>query len=182
MPSAYLTVGAAGFLPLREGYRINYSTSTLGLPIELSGGLTFPVTINLMTPLTIRYLSREADFVSNTTLSTIRLEPGVRYYVEKYVPKEIRVFIGGNLILSRSTFKSSIDVTQNESITGTMDVQKDYYNLGLGVELGFTYPLTNTQALDLLTNIGVLLGDPVVHGGLGNIGGVSIGMQYRVGF
>lgn len=182
LPTVYLSLGVGGFIPLREGYRINYSTSTAGLPVEIVGALAFPVTQNVLTPLTIRYLRREANFIDNTDLSVLRLEPGVRYYVEKYVPNELRVFIGANAILSRATFTSSIETSETGTVTGGQTVHKDYYNLGLGVELGLTYPIGRTQALDLVTNVGMLFADGVSHGGLGNIGGVSIGLAYRLGF
>jgi len=58
-----------GFIPTQEGYRINYSTSLAGLPIELNAGLIFPATPGVFVPLTFRYLHREAKFISGTTIS-----------------------------------------------------------------------------------------------------------------
>jgi hypothetical protein len=177
---AFLALG--GFIPAQESYRINYSTSLGGLPIELSGGLIFPVTENAMVPLTIRYIQRKANFVSGTKLSVISIEPGVRLFLEREHKQDLRLFAAIEGLFARASASGTIDATDNGSTVTTKTAEKDYLNYGLGIDIGVMYPLTRTSALDGIVHIASYLGSSVDHGGIGNIGGVSLVAAYRVEF
>lgn len=180
--TAYLFVGVSGFIPFKESYRINYSTKVAGLPIELNGGLSFPINGTVLVPFTVRYIRRTVTLVPDLTLSMIDIEPGVRVYLEKYEERELRFYAGASAILARATIHATYDVSAAGAVTGQASASKDYINYGVGIDLGLAYPLTETSAIDGGVHLGILLGSPVAHGGLGNIGGVSIGATYRIGF
>ncbi len=180
--TAYLFGGISGFIPFKQSYSLNYSTSLGGLPIEVYGGLGFPLNENTWFPLTVRYTRRTAKFVSNMDIRTLTIEPGVRVFLEKYQEKELRFYGGASVILARSTVAAIIDASQDGTIIGQQQAQHDYLNFGLGVDLGLSYPVTTSSVIDGGVHLGILLANPVSTGGLGNIGGVSIGVGYRIGF
>jgi hypothetical protein len=62
------------------------------------------------------------------------------------------------------------------------EVSKDYYNFGVGLGLGLSYPLTSRSFVDAGVHVSIYVADPVSTGGLGNIGGVSFDVAYRFGF
>jgi hypothetical protein len=178
---AYIFLGVDGFLPFKESYRINYATKTIGLPIELYGGLSFVINQNLQAPLGVRFIRRAANFITGMDLQLIQIEPGLRLYIEKYREKELRLFLGTSLLLSRATITGPIDLSTSGDVTGQQTFSKDYYNIGLGIDLGLTYPLTERTGIDAFAHIGLPLGNPISHGGLGNLGGVSVGAVYKFG-
>jgi hypothetical protein len=180
--AAYIYAGFSGFIPFRQSYHLNYTTKLGGLPIEVSGGLGFPLNRSTWFPLTIRYIHRQATYVSNLELHTISIEPGVRVYLEKFQENELRFFGGASVILARTTLAAVIDASRDGSITGQQAAQHDYLNFGLGVDLGLSYPVTATSLIDGGVHLGILVANPVLSGGLGNVGGVSIGIDYRIGF
>ena len=179
---AYLFAGLSAFIPLREGYRLNYSTKTLGLPIELMGGLMMPITERLLIPLTIRFVRRTANFVGDMSIQAITLEPGIRYYLEMQRAKDLRLFGQAEILIARASVAGTLDVSTSAGLTGSQVVAKDYYNFGAGFDIGFTYPIAEQSALDMLVHASVFLLSPVSHGGIGNIGGVSLTGSYRFGF
>ena len=179
---SYAFVGVSGFLPLREAYRINYSTSVVGTPFELQAGIGFPASPKISVPLVLRYTHREANFIANTDVTTWSLEPGVRLQLENPAPNELSFNAGTALLLTRSTVRSEIERTTDGTSPTLQSVQKDYYNLGLALDLGLNYPIARISALELLLHVGILFGDPASHGGLGNTGGVSVGVAYKIYF
>lgn len=180
--STYLFAGIGAFIPLRESFRLNYSTSLGGIPVELLGGFVFPVSNSVLAPVAVRYLRRTANFLSSTSIAIVSVEPGVRVYIEKQRLKDVRVFAGFEGIVAQASVHGLIDASQDGTVTGRADAAKDYFDVGLGVDLGFTYPLGPTTALDGIVHASVYLGSPLAHGGLGNIGGVSLDIAYRFGF
>lgn len=180
--SGYFFLGVSGFLPFSSSYRLNYSTSLAGLPIEVNGGVSFPITATLSVPFTVRYIRRVVDFVPDMDLKEISIEPGVRAFLEKYEPKEFRFYGGASLVLDEATVSAQYALSQNGTVTGIATAKKEYFNLGLGFDLGLTYQLTPMTAIDFGAHLAVLFLDPISHGGLGDIGGVSLGGEYRFGF
>lgn len=181
--TTYLYVDLGGFIPSSQSYRLNFSNSFIGLPIEIGGGLLFPAGADLYVPLTIRYERREADFITGMTVDVISIEPGVRYFFQRLEQaKELRIFGGAELILADASAAGVYDVSSDGTVSGSGAAEKDYLNLGFGIDLGLTYPLTPMTALDLTVHLAGFFTDPVSNGGLGNIGGVSITGAYRFGF
>ena len=184
----YLFAGIGGFIPTSKSYSENYSTRLGGLPIELSGGLLFPVGNDVFVPLTVRYIRREANFVTGMSIDVTSIEPGVRFFFEHQASptmqhdREIRLFGGAELLLADASAVGLYDVSPNGTVTGAALAQRDYFNLGLGFDLGLMYPCTPTTALDVTVHLAAFLASPVSDGGLGNIGGVSITADYRFGF
>jgi hypothetical protein len=183
LPStAYLFAGVAGFLPFNQSYRLNYSTSLAGLPIEVNGGLSFPINEKTVVPFTVRYIRRTVTLIPGMDLKMFDFEPGVRVFLEKYTPKEFRFYGGASLILAEATVTAQYNASQDGLTTTPATASKEYLNLGVGFDLGLSYPLTQMTAIDFGAHLGILLLDPEAHGGLGNIGGVSLGGAYRFGF
>lgn len=195
----YLAVGVGGFMPLRESYRINYSTTLGPLPIELLGSIILGVTDRFYPLVNFRYIRREANFVQESgapgttrppgaEISMIQLEPGVRYYLDPgrpddtYGDLELGLFTGLTGEIARTTVSGVIDETTNGNDLRRREVSKDYYNLGFGFDLGLTYLFSASSAIDGGVHVSVYLNDPVASGGLGNIGGVSFDLSYRLGF
>jgi hypothetical protein len=179
--SAYLFAAIGGFIPLDESYRINYSTNLGGLPIELSGGFLFPAG-NIFVPITARYIRREANFVTGTSIGVLSVEPGVRFFLEREHDRDLRMFGAVEALLGQASAKGNYEVSTDGTMSGTAAAQTNYYDLGLGFDLGLMYPFTATTALDAIVHIAIFLASPVDHGGLGNIGGVSLTAAYRFGF
>jgi len=180
--STYAFVALGGFIPTQESYRINYSTSLGGLPFELSGGLIFPVTENAMVPLTMRYIQRKANFVSDTKVSVISIEPGIRLFLERARQQDLRLFAAIEGLFARASASGTIDASNDGNTVTAKVAEKDYLNYGLGIDVGVMYPLTRTSALDGIVHIASYFGSSVDHGGIGNIGGVSLVAAYRVEF
>lgn len=189
--TTYAGAGVGGFLPMRESFRINYSTDLGGLPIELLGFVQFPITQSTHTHVAIRFTRREANFIGSTEIRMVQLEPGVRYYIQ---PPEIRttdegakhtefgLFAGLGGQVSRTTIYGVIQETPDGSDPRPRQVSKDHFNLGIGADIGLTYPLSGASFIDAGIHISTYLNDPVAMGGLGNIGGVSFNAAYRFGF
>jgi hypothetical protein len=180
--SAYLFAAIGGFIPTDESYRANYSTSLGGLPIELSGGFLFPVGTGVFVPITARYDRREANFVTGTSVEVLSIEPGARFFLEREHDRDLRLFGAVEALLAQATVQGNYYVSADGTTAGTAFAQMNYYDLGLGLDLGLSYPFTSTTALDAMVHIAVYMASPVDHGGLGNIGGVSITAAYRFGF
>ncbi len=180
--AAYLFAGFSGFIPFQQAYHLNYTTNLGGLPVEAFVGIGFPLNRSTWFPLTFRYIRRVASFVSNMDIRTMSIEPGVRVYLEKYQPNELRFFGGASVILARSTLSAIIDASQDGTISGEQPAQHDYLNFGLGVDLGLSYPISTVSTIDGGVHLGILLSNPVSTGGLGNVGGISLSIAYRLGF
>lgn len=184
LPAAgtYVYAGFSGFIPMRESYRLNYSTNLAGFPIEVMGGFIVPISPSGSVPFTARYERREADFLASTSIRILSIEPGFRYFLEAQREKDVRVFGAIEALFCRATVESTYDQSRDGTVSGTAQAQQDYYNIGFGVDIGASYPLATMSGLDATVHVATYLVDPVDHGGLGNIGGVSIGLSYRHGF
>ena len=180
--TTYIFASLGAFIPTKESYRLNFSNSFVGLPIEVSGGLLFPVGSEIFVPFTVRYDRRTANFVTGMTMSVTSIEPGVRYFFEREHGKEFRFFGGVEGILADASVSGSYDVSPSGTVTGSALAQRDYFNIGLGFDLGLMYPLTPTTSLEAIVHLSSFLASPVANGGIGNIGGVSISAAYRFGF
>lgn len=187
----YAGIGIGGFIPMREGYRINYSTDLGGLPIEVMGLIQFPITPRTLPQLGIRFTRRSADFVAESEVQMMQLEPGIRYMLQPAIlgqtedgstMRELGLYTGVFAQMSRTTVYGEIEETSTGFSPIKREVSKDYYNLGIGLDLGLTYPLTKTTFIDGGVHVTAYLNDPVRLGGLGNIGGVSFNVAYRFGF
>jgi hypothetical protein len=180
--SAYVFGGIGGFIPMGESYRINYSTNLGGLPIEVTGGVLFPVTEAIFTPITFRYERREANFIAGTSIAVLSIEPGIRVYFEKQREKDFRVFGGIEALIAQASVMGTYDASPDGNSITPEPAAKDYFDLGLGFDIGLVYPLTATTALDGTVHTAIYFSSSVASGGLGNIGGVSLTVAYRFGF
>ena len=180
--ATYIFAGIGGFIPTQEGYRLNYSTSFAGLPIELSGGLLFPASPSVFVPITVRYINREAKFISGTSLSVLSIEPGVRFFLEHERKNDLRLFGAIEALFARATATGTFSATHDGQNPSDAIAQAQYVNYGLGVDLGLTYPLNINSSLDGMAHVATYFGSPTNTGGLGDIGGVSLVILYRVGF
>jgi len=182
LKSTYVFGGIGAFIPTGQSYSQNYSTKLAGLPVEISGGLLIPVSNDLFVPFTARYVRRIANFVSGSEIDVLSIEPGVRYYLERQRFKELRLYGAVSLLLTRASVSGNYDVSKNGTVTGTSQANVPYLDIGTGVDLGFSYPLTPSTSLDVAVHIAVYFASPVSDGGVGNIGGVSLCAAYRFGF
>ncbi|MDP4198375.1 MAG: hypothetical protein Q8922_04345 [Bacteroidota bacterium] len=182
LSSAHLFAGFGGFIPLRDSYRINYSTNLGGLPLEVFGGVMMPISVSTLVPVTIRYERRAANFITGTSIGVISIEPGVRYYLEHQRDRDLRLFGMIEALLARATVQSTYDASADGTVTGQAAVSKDYFNMGIGLDVGASYPLSPSSAIDGIVHVATYLGNPVSSGGLGNIGGVSLDLMYRAEF
>jgi len=182
--SAYAFAGIGGFIPMQESYRINYSTNLGGLPIEVDGGFIFPVTEAILTPVIFRYERRTANFIDGTSIAVFSIEPGIRFYLEPQHDRDFRIFGAVEGLLAQANVTSTFDVLAdaNSIVAPAVPVMKDYFDLGIGFDIGLAYPLTETTALDGTVHTAIYFGSPVTSGGIGNIGGVSLTIAYRFGF
>jgi len=171
LPDIVLFAEGTGFIPFSQSYRINYHTSLAGIPLEVAGGMCFPLNPSLSGMFEFRYKRRTAVFVPDFRIKTLEIELGVRDYLEKEHANDLRLYGSAGLLLARSTIEGTIDATSDGTGIKKAEVSQDYYNIGLGLGLGIEYPLTNLSGL----YFGIHLG------GLGNIGGISIGLGYRIG-
>jgi hypothetical protein len=171
----------SGFIPFSESFRINYQTSLAGLPIEVAGGICFPINSALSGMFEFRYKRRTAVFVPNFRIKTLEIELGVRDYLEKKHEGDLRLYGSAGLLLAESTAAGNIDARSSDGTSiGTIEVSQDYFNIGLGLGLGVEYPLTNVSGLYFGIHLGVYFSDPVATGGLGNVGGLSFGLGYKI--
>ena len=180
--SAYVFGGIGGFIPMRESYRINYSTKLGGLPIEVTGGFLFPVNADILTPIAFRYERREANFIAGTSIAVLSIEPGIRVYFEKQRDKDFRIFGGIEALIAQANVMGVYDASSDGNSITSEPAAKDYFDLGLGFDVGLVYPLTATTALDGTVHTAVYFSSSIASGGLGNIGGVSLTVAYRFGF
>jgi len=172
----------SGFIALRETYRMNYESDLGGLPIEVAGGLQFPIDPRLSAGLTVRYRRRIVTFIPDISLRSLELEPGIQYYLEEPRPGDVRMVGDVGLILARMTAAGPIESTADGQTFETRTVSKDYLNLGFGVGLGIEYPVTELSAAFAHVHLSTFMLDPIDEGGLGNVGGISIGLGYKVSF
>lgn len=189
--TTYAGFGVAGFLPMRESFRINYSTDLIGIPVEAFGFVQFPISEKWATNVALRYTRREANFIGNTEIRMVQLEPSLRYYLEPAfvgmtddgAPKhEFGLFAGLGGQVSRTTVYGVIQETIDGTNPHPREVSKDHYNLGIGIDIGLTYPFSVSSFVDAGIHVSTYLNDPVKQGGLGNLGGVSFNAAYRFGF
>jgi hypothetical protein len=184
----YIYAAIGGFIPTGKSYSLNFSNKFAGLPIEISGGLMFPVGHDVFVPFTVRYDRRVANFITGMSMAVTSIEPGVRYFFEKENLHDLRIFGAVEGLLADASVSGTYDVLPEPSsamggmVTGTGQAQRDYFNVGIGFDLGLTYPFTPTTSLEADVHLATFLLDPVSSGGLGNIGGVSISVAYRFGF
>lgn len=182
--STYLFAGIGGFIPLDDSYRVNYSTNFGGLPLELSGGFLFPISESSFVPLTVRYVRRTANFVSDMSIAVLSIEPGYRLFLDPQHEhgRDLRLFGAAEALLGQAFVQGQYDATKDGTATTMMLAGRDYLDLGLGLDLGLTYPLTLTTSIDAMVHVAVYFTSPVLQGGLGDIGGVSLTASYRFGF
>jgi hypothetical protein len=172
----------SGFIAIRETYRLNYESDLGGLPIEIAGGLQFPIDHRLSAGLTARYRRRTVSFIPDVSLRSLELEPGIQYYLEEPQPGDIRIVGDVGLILGRMTAEGPIESTTDGQTVETRTVAKDYLNLGFGVGLGIEYPFSDLSAAFAHVHLSTFMLDPIEEGGLGNVGGISVGLGYKVSF
>lgn len=194
--TTFAGVGVGGFVPMRESFRVNYSTDLAGLPIEILAFVQFPLSEQIFSHVGMRFIRRTADFISEAEIRMVQLEPSIRYYVQpptivrlpdangvfSDVRRELGLFLGAGGQISRSTVYGVIQETPDGEDPQRREVTKDHYNLGVGLDVGLSYPATETQYLDFGIHVSTYLNDPVKLGGLGNLGGVSFNVAYRFGF
>ena len=180
LPDVIFFGEGAGFIPFRESYRINYHTSLAGIPFEFAGGICFPVNTSLSAMFGFRYKRRTAVYVPDLRIKTLEIELGARDYLEKEHENDLRLYGNAGLLLARATTIGTIEATSDGTNPRTTEVSKDYFNIGLGLGLGVEYPLTKISAINFGIHIGVYFADATATGGLGNIGGLSIELGYRL--
>ena len=182
-PSAtYVFGGVGGFIPMRDSYRLNYSTTLAGIPLELLGGVLMPISKTTLVPLTVRYIRREANFVSSTAIKVLSFEPGARFFLERKRTGDIQLFGGIEGLLAQATVEGNYESTTDGSSPVPATASKSYLNYGLGIDIGATYEFAPMSAIDAIVHIATYFGSPVSTGGIGNIGGVSIDAAFREGF
>jgi hypothetical protein len=180
--TTYIFAAIGTLIPTSESYRLNFTNSFVGLPIEISGGLLFPVGRDIFVPFTVRYDRRTANFITGMSMEVTSIEPGVRYYFQRENAHDFRIFGGVEGLLADASVSGSYVVSSDGTVMGTAVAQRDYFNVGLGFDLGLTYPLTPTTSLEAIVHLAAFLADPVANGGLGNIGGISLSAAYCFGF
>ncbi len=188
--TTYIFGSIGAFIPTSESYRLNFTNRFVGLPIEISGGFLFPVGRDLFVPFTVRYDRRTANFITGMSMEVTSIEPGVRYFFQHdeamssstTVSHELCIFGGAEVVFADAGVSGSYIVSPDGTIAGTAQAEKDYLNIGLGLDLGLMYPLTRTTAVEAIVHLAAFLASPVADGGLGNIGGVSLSAAYRFGF
>jgi hypothetical protein len=189
--TTYAGLGLGAFLPMRESFRLNYSTDLAGVPLEVLGFVQFPITERTITHVQVRFTRREANFIENSEIRMVQLEPSMRYYLQPpSIDKteegdrktEFGLFAGFGGQISRTTVYGIVQETPDGNDPHPREVTKDHYNLGIGVDLGLTYPFSLASFVDAGIHVSTYLNDPVKLGGLGNLGGVSFNVAYRFGF
>jgi hypothetical protein len=185
--TTYIFAAIGAFIPSEKSNSENFSNNFIGLPIELSGGLLFPVGRDIFVPFTVRYERRVANFVTGMSMEVTSIEPGVRYFFQHEssspaMQHEFRIFGGVEGLLADASVTGSYVVSTNGMSTGTAIAERDYFNIGLGLDLGLMYPLTRTTSIEAIVHYAMYLASPIDDGGLGNIGGISLSLAYRFGF
>jgi hypothetical protein len=178
---SYVAVGVGAFLPLEQSYRINYSTSLGGLPIELDAALLLPISRTVLLDLGLSYLTRSANFIADTRISSFAIEPGIRIFLEPQRPQDFRIFALGGVIVAHTSVSGVVDATPDGTNPTQQSVSRSYLPIGGDVGLGLSYPISATTSVDGIVRTSVFFGSPSTSGGLGNIGGVSLMAQYRFG-
>ncbi len=179
LPQLALSLQINGFIPFDQSYRLNYHTKLLALPFELAGELDFPLNQTLASSLEVRYRRREAIFLPDVSISTLELEPGIRAYLEKDHPGDLRLFGRAGLLLARNTVQGVIAATTDGNAITNRTVTKDYYNIGIGLGLGIEYRVSTSSNVFFSVRIGLQLADSPDTGGLGDAGGLSLGFGYK---
>ena len=177
----FILLSIGGYIPIHDSYRINYETQTFGLPIEIDGGLLFPASERLSVGMQLRYKRREASFVPDMSIATLELEPMAHYYLDKPRPDELRIYGLLSILLARETVAGNIESTRDGVKTISVPVSKGYYNIGFGIGLGVEYPVTTLSALFADVHFGTYFADATGRGGLGNLGGITISIGYKLG-
>lgn len=180
LPDVVFFAQGAGFIPFRESYRINYHTSLAGIPFEFTGGLCFPINTSLSAMFEFRYKRRVAVNIPDLRIKTLEIELGARDYLEKEHENDLRLYGNAGLLLARAATIGTIEATADGNNPKTTEVSKDYFNIGLALGLGIEYPFSKISALAFGIHIGVYFADPIASGGLGNIGGLSVELGYRI--
>ncbi len=177
----FILLQLGGYLPIHDSYKINYETKTIGLPLEIGGGLLFPVSERASTGAQFRFKRREAVFVPDMSLSSLEIEPMVHYYLEKPKLEELRLYGLLSLLLARTTVTGIIESTTDGTTIQPLQVSKGYYNIGFGIGLGLEYPIATLSAIYADLHLGTYFADGVTKGGLGNIGGITMSIGYKLG-
>jgi hypothetical protein len=191
--TTYIFASIGAFIPGAKSNSENFANNFIGLPIELSGGLLFPVGRDVFVPFTVRYERRVANFVTGMSMEVTSIEPGVRYFFQhegsspvtnasSTMQHEFRIFGSVEGLLADASVTGSYVVSPDGTSIGTATAQRDYFNIGLGLDLGLMYPLTRTTSIEAIVHYAMYLANPVDDGGLGNIGGISLSASYRFGF
>lgn len=180
LPDFAIFLEVSGFIPFRESYRINYETSLAGLPFEIAGGLYFPVNESFAGLVAFRYKRRAAIFVPDFRIKTLEIELGARDYLEEAHDRDLRLFGSAGLLLARTTTIGNIESTANGKDIKITEVSADYFNIGLALGLGIEYPLSAISGLYAGVHLGIYFADAISGGGLGNVGGLSIGLGYKI--
>ncbi len=178
---AVILAGAYGFMPMKDSYKVNYQTQTFGLPMMVYAGMMFPANERVSFGAVLHYISRNALFVDDLHISSVELYPSVSYYLEEPQPDEVRIIGRAGLCFVRSVVSGETSASVNGSDLGRFTAEKSYYNIGMGIDLGIEYPLSQTVAINAGLHIASYFSDAVSTGGLGNVGGVSIGAGVSVG-
>jgi hypothetical protein len=179
LPQLVFTADGSGFIPFDQSFRINYKSRLAGMPIEWAGSVGFPVSQSVTSSLEVRYRRREALFLDNFDIKQLELTPGIRAYLEKPHPDDLRLYGGAGLLLASSLVSGTLQATKDGTAPVATPVSKRYYNIGIALSLGIEYPITKAASLYGGLRVGAYLADPVSTGGLGDAGGVSLGIGFR---
>lgn len=171
-----------GYISFKDSYKINYETSTFGLPVELGIGLLFPASKRLSAGVLLHYKSRDAIFVNEMSISSLEVVPTVQYYLDEPMPEELHLFGRVGIGFIRSTAEGVIQATTDGSNVSNMKVSRPYYNVGIALGLGISYPIGALSGITAGLDVRTYFADATSSGGLGNIGGVCIGIGYAFGF
>jgi hypothetical protein len=182
LPQIIVSADVSGFIPFSQSFRMNYQSKLVGLPVEVGLTFGFPINQSLSSAVEIRYRRRKAVFLDNFQISQLEITPGVKAYLEKEHDKDLRLYGTFGLLLAQSTVSGTLLATHDGTTITSTDVSKVYYNLGLGFGLGLEYAVSSVSGLFGGIRIGVYLLDPVSKGGLGDAGGISLGLGYRYSF
>lgn len=179
---ATLLLDVNGFISFKDSYTINYESNTLGLPVEFGAGLLFPTSKRLSAGVLLHYKTRKALFVQEMYISSLEITPSIQYYLDEPVPNELRLYGRTGIGFVRSTAQGIIQATSDGSNISSMKVSRAYYNVGLAIGLGIVYPIGDYSGISAGFDVRTYFADATSLGGLGNIGGVSIGIGYMLGF
>lgn len=179
---ATLLLDVKGYVSFKDSYKINYETSTFGLPVEYGIGLLFPASSRLSAGVLLHYKSRDAIFVNEMSITSLEIVPTVQYYLDEPLPKELHLYGRAGVGFIRSTAEGVIQATADGDNVSNMKVSRPYYNVGIALGLGIVYPIGSLSGITAGLDVRTYFADPTSSGGLGNIGGVCIGIGYALGF